>query len=164
MSEQWVINASPLIVLAKVGYMHLFTQLANAIIIPQAVVYEIIAGPADDPAHQFFQKQDHFSIADYSPIPDELLAWDLGAGETAVLAYALAHEGWTAIIDDNAARKCARSFNIPVKGTLAIIIQAKQAGLITSAVFVLRQLQSQGFRLSDDIIRSALQESVGEVW
>jgi predicted nucleic acid-binding protein len=49
------------------------------------------------------------------------MAWDLGAGETAVLSYALANSGWTAVVDDNAARKCARSFAISAKGTLAVV-------------------------------------------
>jgi hypothetical protein len=52
MSERWVVNASPLIVLAKVGHAHLLAlaALAAEIVAPQAVVAEIEAGPPDDPA------------------------------------------------------------------------------------------------------------------
>lgn len=164
MPKKWVINASPLIVLAKVDFLHLLTQLADEVIIPQAVVTEIMAGPVDDPARRFFQKQADFSIADRFPTSEEVLAWDLGAGETAVLSYALAHQGWTALIDDNSPRKCAQSFLIPVKGTLGVVIQAKQAGIINSAADVLIQIQNHGFRLNDIIIRDALRESVGEIW
>ncbi|MBK8985627.1 MAG: hypothetical protein IPM39_06035 [Chloroflexi bacterium] len=48
--EQWVVNASPIIVLAKVGHAHLLPALADKIIVPQKVVDEINAGPSADPA------------------------------------------------------------------------------------------------------------------
>jgi predicted nucleic acid-binding protein len=99
-----------------------------------------------------------------APLKTEIITWDLGLGETAVLSYALANPGWTAILDDRAARTCARSYSIPHKGTLAIIILAKQLGLIDSAANVMRALQASGLRLEDDIIRQVLRDIVGENW
>jgi predicted nucleic acid-binding protein len=96
--------------------------------------------------------------------PKELVVWDLGEGETAVLSLAMADQKWTAILDDAAARRCARSFNVPIKGTLAVVIQAKQRGLIPSAVDVLRTLRLTGFRLDDQVLREALADTIGEVW
>jgi len=97
------------------------------------------------------------------PLP-QVLAWDLGQGETAVLSLALSEPGWTAILDDRAARKCANSLAIPVKGTLAVVILAKQRGLIPSAAEVLRALQAAGLRLDTQVIRSALERGAGETW
>ncbi len=37
------------------------------------------------------------------------MAWDLGAGESAVLTWARRNPGFTAILDDRAARRCAES-------------------------------------------------------
>ena len=88
----------------------------------------------------------------------DLLAWDLGAGETAVIAYSLANPGWTAILDDGAARRCARVFSIPVKGTLGIIFLAKKSGVIDSAANVLQALRRQGLRLDDRLMASVLRE------
>jgi predicted nucleic acid-binding protein len=76
----------------------------------------------------------------------------------------MAKPGWTAILDDGAARRCARSFGVPIKGTLAIVILAKQQGLILSAAEVLRELLNNGFRLDKAIIREALARTVGETW
>ncbi|MCI0396412.1 MAG: DUF3368 domain-containing protein [Chloroflexi bacterium] len=164
MSNRWVLNASPLIVLARVGQAKLLNNLADEVVTPQAVAAEIEAGPADDPARQFLREGGTLTIVP-SPSPSpELIAWDLGAGETAVLAYALANPGWTVVIDDASARKCARTFSIPVVGTLAVVLRAKQQGLIPSAAALLRQLKSNGFRLKDDLIREALQRTVGETW
>ncbi len=52
--------------------------------------------------------------------------WDLGAGETAVLIYALLHEGWRAVVDEGVARRCAYALGIPLIGTLGIILRARQ--------------------------------------
>ena len=163
MSERWVLNASPLIVLARVGQAHLFQELTEEVIVPRSVVTELNAGPEDDVAVRFL-REGHLPIVDAPNPPASLLAWDLGAGETAVLAYALAHPGWTAVLDDRAARKCAQTFSIPLKGTLAVVILARKKGLIPSASAVLRQMQTNGFRLKDDLIQETLRQTVGETW
>ena len=162
MTERWVLNASPIIVLARIGQEHLLHTLADEVVVPRAVAMEIEAGPADDPARQAIASG-HFTIVETVPEPD-VLAWDLGSGETAVLSYALSKPGWTAILDDAAARKCARSFGLRFKGTLAVVILAKQRGLIPSAADVLRSLLNTGFRLEEDVIREALSRTVGEKW
>ena len=104
-TERWVLNTSPLIVLAHVGQERLFRALADDVVIPRAVVKEIKAGLADDRARQAIAGG-RFAIVDAVPAP-EILAWDLGAGETAVLSYALEEPGWTVILDDAAAKVCA---------------------------------------------------------
>ena len=45
MSDVWVANASPLIVLAKVGHLHRLEQLASQLLLPEPVVVEVLAGP-----------------------------------------------------------------------------------------------------------------------
>ncbi|MBN2391716.1 MAG: DUF3368 domain-containing protein [Anaerolineae bacterium] len=162
MTEQWVLNSSPLIALGRIGYTHLLSELATDIAIPRAVVDEIKAGPTDDRAyHAVMDNAQH--IVDTSLVP-EVLAWDLGAGETAVISYAVSHPGWKVILDDAMARRCARSFEVKTKGTLAIVILAKQRGLISSATDVLHLLLKAEFRLDENVIREALLRTVGEVW
>ena len=48
MSEAWVINASPLILFARIARLDLFEGLAPTIIVPRAVVEEVRAGQAKD--------------------------------------------------------------------------------------------------------------------
>ena len=115
----------------------------------------------DDRARQIIGQ---WPAIDVPTIPTELIAWDLGAGETAVLAHAHANSDWTAIIDDGAARKCARSFKISVKGTLGIIISARQQGLVSSAAELLRQLKAIHFHLDDRLIAEVLAQTVNEEW
>ena len=162
MAERWVLNASPLIVLAKINHQHLLTQLADEIAIPQAVLAEINAGPTGDPARQFLATSP-FQVVEAAPDP-VVVAWDLGAGESAVLSHALINRGWTAVVDDGAARRCARALAIPLLGTLGLVLRARLAGLIPAAVPVLQAIQAQGFRLNDEVIRLALRQTVGESW
>ena len=163
MAKRWVINASPLIILAKIGQVGLLAALADEIVIPDRVVREINAGPSNDPAKNWLAEP-KVPVVLVSNLPAELLAWDLGLGETAVLAHALANPGWTAVLDDNAARHCARSFGVPVKGTLAVVILAKQQGLVPSAADLIRHMQQHEYRIHDAIVREALAQTVGEQW
>ena len=160
--DRWIVNASPLICLAKAGYLDLLLKLPDEVIVPSVVVEEIQAGQSDDPA-QVALASGKFPVSTIPVLP-EILAWDLGIGETAVLSYALSNPGWTAIIDDRAARKCALSFSIPTKGTLAVVILAKKHGLVNSAGDVMRSLRAAGLRLDDETIRVALKKTVNEVW
>ena len=163
MSERWVLNASPLIVLARAGHEDLFSGLADQVVVPRAVASEIEAGPADDRARQILAGGE-FTVVDTPQPPAGILAWDLGSGETAVLSYALTQEGWTAILDDAAARKCAHSFSISVKGTLGVVILARQRELIPSAAKVIFSLQTTGLYLNDQVVREALARTLGERW
>jgi predicted nucleic acid-binding protein len=162
-AEKWIINASPVIALARVGQVDLLARLPEQALIPQAVAEELSVAPEDDPARQALE-QDIFKIVKTPTTPDTILAWDLGKGESAVLSYALAHRGCIAILDDGAARRCARSLSLPVTGTLAIVILAKQHGLIESAAQVLHALRGADFRLDDALIRDVLARTVGEKW
>jgi len=162
MSARWVLNASPVIALARVGYERLLVELPGEAVIPQAVATEIIAGPPSDPARRALQRG-QFEIMETALLP-AVLAWDLGKGESSVISLALSQPGWTAILDDRAARKCAKSLGVPVKGTIAVVILARQRGLITSAAQVLHALQAAGLRLDNGVIRAALQQGTGEDW
>ena len=163
MTERWVLNASPLIVLARVGLGDLPLSLAAQVVVPRPVAEEIEAGPLLDPARQALASG-RLTVVDMPPPPSELLAWDLGYGETAVLSWVIAQNGWTAILDDAEARKCARAFSVPVKGTLALVVMAKQRSIIPSAAEIVQTLVNTGFRLDDQLIRRVLAETVGETW
>ena len=81
---------------------------------------------------------------------------DLGAGESAVLAWAHAHPGSLAIVDDLAGRRCAAALRIPVRGTLGLVLVAKQRGRIKAARPVLESMRASGMYLSDGVMNRAL--------
>ena len=162
MGERWVLNASPIIVLARVGRAFLFDALADEIVVPRAVIEEIEAGPAGNRARAA-ESCGRFAVVSAPRLP-EVLSWDLGRSETTVLSHAPEYAGRTVILDDAAARKCARSFGNSLKGTLAVVILAKQRGLNISAAEVLLALLEGGFRMDEGIVHDALFRTVGEEW
>ncbi|MDE0553239.1 MAG: DUF3368 domain-containing protein [Candidatus Poribacteria bacterium] len=163
MSEGWILNASPIITLAKIGRLNLLVDLAPEICIPQAVFSEIIAGPDDDPGRRALEDGWGKKLAKSYSHP-EVLGWSLGAGESEVLSIALEKSGWMAVIDDATARACARSFGVPVIGTLGVVLRAKRRGLVTSASKIIRELSYAGLYLDDQFVRAVLKQVAGEDW
>jgi predicted nucleic acid-binding protein len=158
-SETWIVNASPLILLAKVGQLDLLARMAN-ILVPAAVRAEILAGPVDDPARQAIEAGWGGEVT-VSSTPGEVLEWGLGAGETEVLAAALEHRGARVMLDDAQARACASTLGLPVIGTIGAVLRAKALGLLSAAGPVAAELESAGLRIDAATVREAL-KSVGE--
>lgn len=153
----WICNASPLILLGKIGQLHLLEALSPEFRIPGTVVTEIGRGPSEDPTIKWLSgisTLDH--IVDVPSPPLFLTQWDLGAGETAVLSLALKEVNSVVILDDLAARKFALTFGIPLLGTLGLLIRAKQRGFIDEVAPRIRQLESAGANLSHRLIARAL--------
>ena len=73
---------------------------------------------------------------------------NLGPGEAEVLMLALESPGAVVILDDGLARDIARAHRLPLKGTLGVLIEAKQHGLIRELKPLLDQLQELRFRLA----------------
>jgi predicted nucleic acid-binding protein len=163
LSETWIVNASPIISLAKAGYLNLLSSLSTHVIVPDAVASEVLAGSPSDPARKALESG-WGDRASPREIPDKVLEWGLGAGESAVLALCLEESGYRAVLDDAAARNCARALELPILGTLAVVLRARHAGLIPSASHVMAALREAGLRLDDKTIRLALERGVGESW
>ena len=60
------------------------------------------------------------------------------------------------ILDDLAARRCAAIHQIPVRGTLGLVLVAKRRGVISSARSTLDELRRVGMYLSDAVLDDAL--------
>ena len=156
MAEPPVVNASPLIFLAG-GDCFEFLQVAGETVqVPSTVASEIRRRGAADPTVQAIERTDWLSVVDDVPVPGLIQSWDLGPGESAVLALAHANPSTEAIIDDLAARRCAAALGIPVRGTLSLVLGAKQRGLITAARPVLNRMVQAGMYLSDRLLNEAL--------
>lgn len=163
MPDRWVVNASPVITLAKAGHLALFTLLATEVLLPEAVVTELLDGPVADPARQAVEGGWGTRVR-VPTVPVPVLEWGLGLGETAVLAVALARGDCTAILDDAEGRRCARTLGVPVMGTLGVVVRAKQHGRIASAAEVVRALRAAGLYIDDALITTILRDGAGEVW
>ena len=162
MAETWVVNASPVIVLAKAGRLRLIDDLCDAVLLPSAVVNELVAGPPDDPARLAVAAGWGRRVSPRQ-CPSSLVEWGLGAGETAVLAVALEHPGCTALLDDAAGRAAAHTLGVSTLGTLGLIVRAKLRELVPSAGQVIQEVRHAGLYLDEGIVDAALRQ-IGERW
>jgi len=156
--RRWVVNASPLIFLAKIDALPLLQQLAGEVLVPFSVRDEVLATTRKP--RLTIELPDWLSLREDLPLLPEIAGWDLGAGESQVLAHALA-SGSEAVLDDFEARQCARALGVPTTGTLGVILRAKKSKLIPEARPLLEELLRRGLYLSKDVLEQALKE-VGE--
>src|SRR5215510_3883449 len=98
--DQVVINASPLIVLFRVGQAELLGQLWHEVIVPGAVWTEVLAGGPQDAAAKGLPIAPWARRAEIAMISPVIAAWDLGPGESEVLTFARTHPGYHAMVDD----------------------------------------------------------------
>jgi predicted nucleic acid-binding protein len=151
---QIVCNASPLIFLAKIDLIHLLPAIAGDLQIPSGVYHEIKY--KGDAASDWIEEHANDYITEVDPVPKIIEAWDLGKGETEVIAYAYLNKAYRAALDDKAARNCAASVGVDVIGTIGLILKAYKQGHIKNPVSYLEKLKKTGFRISDDLYRHAV--------
>lgn len=156
MGERTVVNASPMIALLAIGREQLLPALFDAVLMPAAVRDEIMAGWAKDASADRLPGLDWLELRPDVPIPEAVLGWGLGRGESSVLAIAAAERECRPMLDDLAARRCARFLGIEPIGTGRVLVLAKQRGLLASVRAELDRLTARGFRLSASLVNKLL--------
>lgn len=154
-----MVNASPVIILARVGRLDLLSGLAVRVFVPEAVATEILSG-SGDPARDAIHGG--WGIRREVQVPAMVSEWGLGRGESAVIGLAL-ELGARAVVDDRSARRCAAALGVPVIGTLGVIARAKRSGLVEAAGPVVRSVIEAGL-FYDDASIDALLRGLGEDW
>lgn len=149
-----VLNASPCICLAKAGLLHIPELLGSKVVVPQVVAAEIMAGAADDAAKLAIERHFGERIAPKA-LAQQVLVWAVGAGESAVLSLCIENAGWTAVLDDSLARRCARALPVPCAGTLGLIVHAKRQGIIASATQAITKVVDAGLYVDARTIAEA---------
>jgi len=149
--ERVVVNASPIITLCRSRQAHLLPALFTEIVVPDAVWEEVVAGGADDPAARELE-QAAWPVREAVEVSQRVAAWNLGAGESAVLSFGLRHPHYRCVVDDLEARRCARTLDLRFLGTGAILVLAKRRGLIDSVASGISRLRDVGLWVSEDVV------------
>jgi len=159
--RRWVVNASPLILLGKACHLDLLFELADAVVVPRAVISEIAAKPDGKQTLHRLSRSESYFAGNNERVRHEILGWDLGTGETQVIANAQRYGADRVILDDMAARRCATAVGLKVIGTLGIVGRAKRMGKIEQAAPIIARLRQTGLYVSEGLVRRVLRE-VGE--
>lgn len=151
MSALYVLNSSPLIVFERVERSELLhTLLANATI-PPAVRREVFGS---NPLPEWIQER---SLT--QPLASQIIRARLGLGEREAIALAFELHDGILVVDDLHARRLAQSLEIPVIGSLGLLLRAKERGFLPAIRPIMDAMQSDDFRIAEklfaEIMRAA---------
>lgn len=148
-----VTNTTPLITLAGVKLLDLLPRLYGEIWTPRIVLEEYqVKAPPDEPnlaLVSWLKVIDDVKIDPTLPLLD--------AGEAAALSLAQSVGARLILLDERKARRIATRMDLPVAGTLAVLLRAKQLRLIAAIRPYIMLMQSQGRRFHPDLIARLLE-------
>ena len=152
-----VSNTTPLSELAKVGKMYLLRDVFGRVVIPVEVYDEVTTG--NHPAVQQVQSANWIEVRRVS-YPEETvnlqMETGLDLGESAAIALAKELKAQRILIDESAGRTVAKARDLPVTGTVGVLLIAKQQGLISKVKPILDELIAVGKRISPELYREVL--------
>ncbi len=158
MSNIFVLNASPLILLSKAGLLQIIGPVSPLWVIPDGVVAEFEKKKSIDPYVAELKSCSKVSLESSPQIHPLVAAWDLGQGESEVLSLSM-HKGTEAkaVLDDLQARKCAKLLGISLIGSVGLLIMAKRFGLINAVKPELNKIIEVGLRIDSDLLTKVYQ-------
>lgn len=153
-----VADSSPLIYLSRVGLLHILAALFGEVIVPRTVWNEAVERRPSAPGIDALQQVAWVRVVeDPKPAPD----LGLDPGETAAILIAESLRADLLLIDERMGRKVAYQRGVAVRGTLGVLVQARQSGVLPALKPVLDALVAEGFRIAPALVREALAH-VGE--
>lgn len=156
MTETWVVDASPLILLGKIEQAALVLGLARRLVIPKAVAREVSVHAEGRRLLEELRESSRVRVQSKVPAGPLIEAWGLGPGESQVLAICSSEGSDRAVLDDREARRCAQSLNVPVIGTLGVVLRARRKGLLGAARPIIDELRRVGLDATDELVERAL--------
>lgn len=146
-----IVNSTPLIALAKSGCLELLREMYGRVIIPKAVYMEV--SEKDDIVSRTLEAAlDWIEVRTVDPSMDRrMYRAKLHEGEVEVMLLAQEIGADLVIIDDNAARKTAEYLDLPLTGTLGVLIKARQRGLLDAVMPVVEAMERNGIYFSDKL-------------
>jgi len=153
-----VADSSPLVYLSRVGVLHVLAALFDDVVVPRAVWHEAVERRPSAPGIDVLRQASWIRVVDDPSPPRDL---GLDPGETAAILVAESLHADLLLIDERVGRKVAQERGLTVRGTLGVLVQARQADVLPALKPVLDALVAEGFRIAPALVREALAH-VGE--
>lgn len=156
--ERIVMDAGPLILLAKISALPVLTALPFRYVAPPNVRRELAVGPAfghpsvDAPWLEVCELREPLPVYARMALDD---------GEAAVIQVALEQNIRFVCLDDRRGRRLAKALGLEVVGLLGLLTRAKRLGVIDALRPYIEKLMAVNARYSPKLLRDAL-ENVGE--
>ncbi len=154
-----VSNSGPTISFARAGHLGLLERLLQQIRIPEGVYEDIVVrgagkpGAAEVKGAGWIKKEEVRNRTEVEQLPTGL---GLGEREAIILAQELKA---ALLIDDRQARKAAEERGVVCFGSLRVLKEAKERGLIEEIKPIGDRLRATGLRIKDSLYQRFLQEA-----
>lgn len=151
-------NTTPLIGLSGLNCLPLLQDLYTEVWIPREVEKEFLA--LDKTIYQeVLNSAPWIKVIDLTNPQSATIYQGIDDGEAEVFALAVEHDACLVLLDENKGRKKAKEIGLTVKGTVGVLQEAKEEGLIDVIKPLLMQLRDNGIHLSESLINNALQDT-----
>jgi predicted nucleic acid-binding protein len=161
-----IVNASPVILLGKIGRLDMLKMFDRKAMVPLRVVREVNRKKTPEALALKNATSNWLEVFDDVPnasIISSIIGEDVSRGEVDVIAKAqqLIHDGHDVVVvlDDLPARQGAEALSIQVTGTLGVVIHGVRSGFLTSAqgIEIVNSLLSIGARLDPLLVRKVIE-------
>lgn len=146
-----VADTSPLLYLSRLGLLELLPGLYETVWIPRGVWVELVERQPDAVGAASIRAATWLRIDDQARrVPDVLqaLAAVVDEGEAEAILLAELRGADLVLLDDGAARAVAQRRGLRPRGTLAVLVDARRAGLLPALEAALDGLAREGFRMT----------------
>ena len=151
-----VADAGPLLILAKIDHLQLLAQRYQTIRIPETVLQEATTLAHREDSQRIVQfVAQHVEVhTDIFQDDTDYLDFGLDEGETQAILLARKSR-CPMLMDEKRGRAAAKRIQVPVLGTIGLLLAAKQEGLITEISSLLDQMLMHNYRLAPELIERA---------
>ena len=158
--ELVVSDASTLIGLAAAEAFELLRELFGQVAVSSAVRDEVLAG-GDRPGVRELSGaigDGWITVVEVEPVA--AAAANLSVGEASTLTLAIEHSGSSLVLmDETIGRSYAKALDLNVTGLVGVLLAAKREGFVPEVRPLLERLQKSNFRLSEDFVRTIINEA-----
>jgi len=144
-------DTGPLIALAKTHNLIILKKLFERVIITPSVFHELrifSSKPGASELREAFEIQKWIEASEPIEVPPILGVLDPGEAESIVLAK---KRNLVLLIDERKGRKIAKKENVKITGTGAVLLAAKQKGIIKKVSPIIDQFTEIGYRISNGL-------------
>ena len=154
-----VCDTSPLLLFARADRLGLLPALYQRVVVPGAVLQEVNV-QADEPARQIqvHVQQDVFQRKEAQGRSLDAVGENMGRGERAAIALARELDAELVVLDDEQGRTEARRHGLSITGSIGILIEAKERGIIASMRRELDRLVEEGLWIDEQLYDRVLRE------
>lgn len=158
-SRPVVCNTGPLIALSRAGLGGLLAQMFPRVITTSIVVQELTAKDAGDGAQIQATLATGIEIV-VATTPDPLLTTELDLGEASVIQAARDLNLSGVLIDERRARRiAAEAYGLEVRGTCAVLVQAKRRDLLANVKPALEAMIVGGYFIGPLLFAESLKQA-----